>query len=182
MTPDSSVVDRVKNVRAMLAHDELMNTPSRTHPNLPIRCESSSPAFLMFQIILTASTIRLTAANATRTPWATFRYGCTRSNHLSYCGFALCRSVATPSSEATSVFLSVDSHSIVFLDCFWYMLHKVFSSQLNVRVFWHACPPSSSVASSHSPCDGDSSCVVWFNAVHCADGVDRISASASLRW
>ena len=179
--PSEAVADVVRNVSAMLAHDEPRKQPSRTHPNRPSRRESRS-ASLRFHTMRTASTIRLTAANTTSMPWATFRYGCTALNHDEYAGLALLLNVSTPDAVASSVFRSVLSHSIVESDCVWYMCHSDFSSQLSVRVFWHACPPSSNVASSHSPCDGDSDWTVWFNAVHCALGVLLIRSRASLRW
>ena len=114
----------------------------------------------------TASAIRLTAANTTSTPCRMFRYGCAALNHDEYDGLAFLRSVSTPLLVASSVFRSVLSHSIVASDCVSYICHSDFSSQLSLRVFWHACPPSSSVVSSHSPCDGDSACLVLFNAMH----------------
>lgn len=131
------VVDaRLKNVRAMDAADEPMNTPRKIHPTRLSRCPSMPPpdASPIRQTMRAPNMVRLMAAAMTSTACAMLRYLPAFASHASYMGTALACNVDTVPPEATSVLRLVLNQSIVSSDCCSYIVHMVFSSQLSLRV------------------------------------------------
>ena len=163
----------LKNVRAMLAADEPMNTPRKIHPILPSRCPSMPAEPLpICQTMRAARTMRLIAAATMSTPWAMLRYLLTFVSHASYMGSTEFWRVETVPDEATSVLRLVLSQSIVSPDCCSYIVHMVFSSQLSLRCLSHDLVdetyvqvPEPSDASSSEICE-----LVALSASHCAEG------------
>ena len=145
----------LKNVSAMLAADEPMNTPRKTHPILPSRWPSMPADPLpICQTMRAPSAMRLIAAATTSTPWAISRYLLAFASHTSYIGRTeLCSMPAVPGA-ATRVLRLVLSHSIVSSDCCSYIVHMVFSSQLSLRVL---SQEPSAAFQFHGPASGVSS-------------------------
>ena len=77
----------LKNVSAMLAADDPMNTPRKIQPILPSRCPSMPAEPLpICQMMRAARIMRLMAAATTSTARATLRYLLTFVSHVSYMG------------------------------------------------------------------------------------------------